>query len=64
MNDGWFREHKKEQVIATFEIRIPDIDKEPFDDNGMIKLPISEQVDPKKLGLKPVPETEHKIKRK
>ncbi len=31
-----------------------DIDKEPFDENGYIKLPISEQIDYKKLGLKPV----------
>lgn len=32
----------KESVIASYDIRLPDIDKEPFDDNGYIKLPISE----------------------
>ncbi len=38
---------------------MPDIDKEPFDENGYIKLPITEQsIDYKKLGLKPLPETE------
>lgn len=42
LNDGWFREHVKEQIIATYEIRMTDIDKEPFDENGYIKLPISE----------------------
>ena len=39
-NDGWFRDHMKEQVIASFDIRLPDIDKEPFDELGFIKLPI------------------------
>ena len=54
LNDGWFREHVKESVIAAFDIRLPDIDKEPFDENGYIKLPIPEQsIDYKKLGLKP-----------
>ena len=28
--DGWFREHSRENVIDSFEIRIPDINKEPF----------------------------------
>jgi hypothetical protein len=42
LNDGWFREHVKETVIAAFEIRLPDIHKVPFDDNGYIKLPIAE----------------------
>lgn len=42
LNDGWFREHVKETVIASFDIRLPDIDKAPFDDNGCIKLPIAE----------------------
>jgi hypothetical protein len=53
LNDGWFREHVKEQVIATYDIRLTDIDKEPFDETGFIKLPISENIDYKKLGLKP-----------
>lgn len=41
--DGWFREHVKETIIASFEIRLPDIDKEPFDENGNIKLVLPEQ---------------------
>jgi hypothetical protein len=39
-------------VIASFDIRLPDIDKEPFDESGNIKLPLSDFIDPKKLGLK------------
>lgn len=53
MNDGWFKDHVKENLIASFEIRLPDIDKEPFDFNGYIKLPIPEITDFKKFGLKP-----------
>ena len=64
LNDGWFREHVKECVIASFEIRLPDIDKEPFDEDGYIKLPIGEaQIDFKKMGLKAVPEMETQVKR-
>ncbi|CDW85589.1 UNKNOWN [Stylonychia lemnae] len=64
LNDGWFREHVKEQVIATYEIRLTDIDKEPFDEVGLIKLPISETVDFKKLGLRPVQDMENQVKKK
>ena len=64
LNDGWFREHVREQIIASFDIRLTDIDKEPFDENGYIKLPIGETLDYKKLGLKPVPDIEHSVKRK
>ena len=42
LNDGWFREHVKEQVVASFDMRLTDIDKEPFDENGYVKLPIPE----------------------
>jgi hypothetical protein len=53
LNDGWLRNHLKECVIACFEIRLPDIGKDPFDENGFIKLPISEgKIDIKKMGLK------------
>ena len=34
LNDGWFREHVKETIIASFDIRLPDIDKDPFDESG------------------------------
>lgn len=37
--------------MASFEIRLPDINKEPFDEHGTIALPIPEIKDPKKLGL-------------
>jgi len=45
----------KDVVIGQFEIRLPDIDKEPFDANGYVKLPITGDgtFDFKKLGLKP-----------
>ena len=63
INDGWLRDHIKEQVIATFDIRLPDIDKEPFDDTGYIKLPIAE-ADYKKLGLKPCQDFETVVKKR
>lgn len=63
-NDGWFREHMKEQVISTFDIRLPDVGKYPFDKNGNIILQIDDVMDIKKLGLKPVAEMELKVKRK
>jgi hypothetical protein len=53
VNDGILRDHKKENLIASYEIRLPDIDKEPFDFNGYIKLPIPENTEFKKLGMKP-----------
>ncbi len=39
--DGWLREHFKESILYTFEIRIPDLNKEPFLPDGSIKLPLS-----------------------
>jgi hypothetical protein len=50
-SDGWFKEHFKENVIATYDIRLPDINKEPFDPDGYIVLPIPDVKEPKKLGL-------------
>lgn len=65
LNDGWLRNHVKDVVIAQFDIRLPDIDKEPFDSNGFIKLPMSEGAfDYKKLGLKAQPEMESQVKKK
>ena len=55
--------HTKEQVLASYSIRIPDIDKHPFDEKGYIDLPITEQIDIKKMGLKPIESSEHKVKR-
>ena len=48
--DGWLREHFKEHVVASYDIRIPDINKEPFKADGSLRLPIS-KVDAKKCGL-------------
>ena len=53
-SDGWFKEHFKENVVAAYEIRLPDINKEPFDSEGNIALPIPEIKEPKKLGLVPI----------
>jgi hypothetical protein len=64
LNDGWFRDHVKEHVIGSYEIRIPDIDKAPFDFHGYIKLPINEITDFKKYGLKPQPDYEDITSRK
>ena len=64
LNDGWLREHLKEHVIASFEIRLTDIDKSSFDLHGYIKLPINEIIDFKKYGLKPQPEYEAIMARK
>jgi hypothetical protein len=57
--------HDLRVVVARFDIRLPDIDKEPFDSNGFIKLPMDEGAfDHKKLGLKAQPEMESQVKKK
>lgn len=48
--DGWVRAHFKESVIASYEIRIPDLNKEPFKADGSIRLPVA-CFDYKKCGL-------------
>jgi len=53
-SDGWFKEHFKENVVAAYDIRLPDINKEPFDSDGNIVLPLPEIKEPKKLGLQPI----------
>lgn len=50
-SDGWLREHFKEHVIASYQIRLPDINKEPFDSEGNLVLPLPEKIEYKKLGL-------------
>jgi hypothetical protein len=37
--------------LASYDIRLPDIIKEPFDEDGNIKLPLPAKLDWKKLGL-------------
>ena len=54
-SDGWLREHFSEHVIASYEIRLPDLDRDPFEKDGTLTLPISiERLDFKKNGLSPV----------
>lgn len=53
-SDGWFKEHFKENVIVSYEIKYPDINKDPFDSHGNISLPFPEIREPKKLGLVPI----------
>ena len=55
----------KDVVIAQLDIWLPDIDKEPFDSNGFIKLPLSEGTFIyKKLGLKAQPYMDSQVKKK
>lgn len=32
LNDGWLRDHVKDSLIGSYEVRMPDIDKAPFDE--------------------------------
>lgn len=41
-------------MLASYEIRYPDINKDPFDANGNIQLPLPEIKEAKKLGLVPI----------
>ena len=49
---GFFRENFKEHVLETYNIRIPDINKEPFQKDGTLVLPIKPLSDYRKYGLK------------
>lgn len=40
----------KESVLATYDIRIPDLRNAPFTDDGSIRLPVT-MFDWKKCGL-------------
>lgn len=40
----------KESVIASYEIRIPDLHSDPFQEDGSIRLPVA-SFDYKKCGL-------------
>jgi len=48
--DGWLRDRFKESILQTYEIRIPDLNKEPFEADGSIRLPLT-GFDYKKCGL-------------
>jgi hypothetical protein len=50
-SDGWLREKYIEKVISSFEIRISDLNKPPFNTKGFIKLPLPTNLDYKKYGL-------------
>ena len=49
---GFFRENFKEHVIDSYSIRIPDLNKDPFQKDGTLVLPIKPIADYRKLGLK------------
>jgi hypothetical protein len=50
---GWFSDARKDVAAVTWEIRVPDIEYEPFDLDGTIKLPIAlNEADLKKYGAK------------
>ena len=38
LSDGWLREKYTEKVIASFEIRITDLHKPPFNSKGFVDL--------------------------
>jgi len=37
--------------LASFDVRLPDIYKEPFDEDGKVSLPLPSKLDWKKIGL-------------
>jgi len=50
---GWFSDSRKDVAVISWEIRVPDIEYEPFDLDGTIKLPIAlSEADLKKYGAK------------
>ena len=49
---GFFRENFKEHVLDSYDIRIPDLHKDPFQKDGSLVLPIKPITDYKKVGLK------------
>ena len=49
--EGWLIETSVEKVIMSYEIRICDIDKQPFNKDGWIQLPVPKTMDYTKLGL-------------
>lgn len=51
-NTGFFREKFEEHIIESYEIRLPDLNKDPFQRDGTLVLPIKPIQDYRKLGLK------------
>ena len=52
---GVLTEYFKEHIFESFEIRLPDIDKEPFREDGTIILPIRERDQEwRKMGLQSI----------
>ena len=49
---GFFSEKHKEHVLETYEIRIADINKDPFQKDGTLVLPLRGIADYQKKGLK------------
>ena len=54
---GVFSSKLKEHVLDSYEIRLPDIHKEPFSKDGTLVLPIKPITDYKKVGLKMADDT-------
>ena len=48
---GLLSEAYKEMELASFDIRLPDIYKEPFEEDGNVRLPLPAKLDWKKIGL-------------
>lgn len=49
---GFFREKMQEHVLDSYEIRLPDLHQDPFQEDGTLVLPIRPIPDYKKVGLK------------
>ena len=49
---GFFKETFKEHILESYEIRLPDINKDPFQKDGTLVLPIKPIIDHRKFGLK------------
>lgn len=49
---GFFRENFTEHILDSFEIRLSDLNKEPFQKDGTLVLPLKPIRNYKKLGLK------------
>ena len=54
---GWLSRQFREHILESFDFRLPDVNKDPFTEDGSIILPIRDRaVDFKKFGLQPIQE--------
>ena len=49
-----FLEHSQENLIDSYEIRLPDINKVPFQPDGTLILPLKDKINHKGLGLQKI----------